>query len=146
MQFGQPAQYDVDKRLHAVAAFRSMPASASLAAANKRINNILKKVDSESIGQMDFDLLKEPAELELGQILMRYSSQVSPLIRRGDYASALEILSRLREPVDQFFDGVMVMDTDLALRANRIALLNQLSGLFMGIADISKLQPREAED
>jgi glycyl-tRNA synthetase beta chain len=138
--------YDVDKRLHAVAAFRSMPASASLAAANKRINNILKKVDSESIGQMDFDLLKEPAELELGQILMRYSSQVSPLIRRGDYASALEILSRLREPVDQFFDGVMVMDTDLALRANRIALLNQLSGLFMGIADISKLQPREAED
>ena len=137
--------FDIDKRIHAVATFRSMPASTSLAAANKRINNILKKVASESIGQMNVDLLKEPAEQELAKMLMQFSDEVSPLVQRGAYTEALEVLSRLREPVDQFFDDVMVMDEDMALRENRIAMLNQLSGLFMGIADISKLQPKESD-
>ncbi len=134
---------DLDKRLRAVAAFRALPAAASLAAANKRISNILKKAENDTGNQMNFDLLREPAENDLASMLVRTSSQVSPLVRRGDYEQALEILSGFRETVDRFFDEVMVMDPDKALRGNRLALLGQLSGLFMGIADVSCLQSRE---
>ena len=134
---------DVDRRLKAVAAFRSAPAAESLAAANKRIGNILRKSERPVRTEMDFDRLVEPAEKALAEELVRVSSQVSPLVKRRDYDQALNILAGFREPVDRFFDEVMVMDPDETLRNNRLALLDQLSGLFMGIADLSRLQPRE---
>ncbi len=134
---------DVHRRLLAVAAFRRSPAAESLAAANKRIGNILKKSGTGS-GEMDFDRLTEPAEQALAEQLVRVSSQVSALVKRADYDQALEILAGFRESVDRFFDEVMVMDEDPAVRDNRLALLGQLSGLFMGIADLSRLSPRES--
>ncbi len=134
---------DVDQRLRAVAAFRSLPAAESLAAANKRIGNILRKADGAGNHAMDFDRLVEPAEQALAEQLVRVSSQVSSLVKRADYDQALEILAGFRESVDRFFDEVMVMDEDESLRNNRLALLGQLSGLFLGIADLSRLQPRE---
>ncbi|GJL82437.1 MAG: glycine--tRNA ligase beta subunit [marine bacterium B5-7] len=134
---------DVEKRLRAIAAFRTLPAAVSLAAANKRIANILKKVDASIERSMDFDRLVEPAETALAEQLVRVSSQVASLVQRSDYDDALEVLAGFRESVDRFFDEVMVMDPDPSLRDNRLALLMQLSGLFMGIADLSKLQSTE---
>jgi len=134
---------DLDKRLRAIASFRTSPAAESLAAANKRISNILKKSGAESATDMNFDLLQADAEKQLADMLVRTSSQVSALIARREYPAALDILAGFREPVDRFFDDVMVMDPDPKLRANRLALLRQLSGLFLGIADISSLQPVE---
>ncbi len=133
---------DVDQRVRAISAFREMPAAESLAAANKRIGNILRKADYDGVVGMDFDRLVEPAETALAEMLVRVSSQVSPLVQRGDYAQALEVLAGFRGTVDRFFDEVMVMDPDPRLCDNRLALLAQLSGLFMGIADLSRLQPR----
>jgi glycyl-tRNA synthetase beta chain len=134
---------DVDHRLAAISVFRDLPAAESLASANKRISNILKKAPDPSHLAMDFDRLVEPAEQLLAEQLVRVSSQVSPLVKRGDYQQALAILADFREPVDRFFDEVMVMDPDETLRNNRLALLGQVSGLFMSIADLSRLQPRE---
>jgi glycyl-tRNA synthetase beta chain len=134
---------DVDQRLRAVSVFRGLAAADSLAAANKRIGNILKKSDRQTGAVMDFDRFVEPAERALAEQLVRVTSQVSPLVKRGDYDEALKILAGFRDPVDRFFDEVMVMDPDEDLRKNRLALLGQLSGLFMGIADLSRLQPRE---
>ncbi|MFT5115780.1 MAG: glycyl-tRNA synthetase beta chain [Parasphingorhabdus sp.] len=131
---------DFDKRLRAIQHFKSQPAAASLAAANKRIRNILKKSPDEVPHKFNADVFEEEAETNLVRMLVQISSRVSPLVQRGDYQEALQILSEFREPVDQFFDEVMVMDKDPILRNNRLALLNQLSGLFMGIADISRLK------
>ena len=131
---------DINNRLLAVDAFRQRTEAESLAAANKRIGNILKKVKGDLPTAIDNALLVENAEIELHQILTKLDDKVQNLIDDAKYQDALAELSSLREPVDQFFDDVMVMADDEALKNNRIALLQKLHGLFLQIADISKLQ------
>jgi len=130
---------DFDRRVKAVAAFRQLTASVSLAAANKRISNILKKVDGEIPSTVDAVLLQEDAEKALAAALQAQQEKVLPLFAAGDYEAALLSLADLREPVDQFFTDVMVMADDVALRNNRLALLNHLRGLFLRVADLSVL-------
>ena len=131
---------DFDRRIRAVTAFRELSAAASLAAANKRIRNILKKTDEAIPEGVDDELLHEPAEKTLAETLHQMQTLVAPMLDSGDYAQALSRLADLREPVDAFFDHVMVMTDDTALRLNRLALLDQLSRLFLRVADISLLQ------
>lgn len=131
---------DFDRRVLAVNAFKQMQEAESLAAANKRILNILKKIDGDIQNEVNNKLLNEAAETKLYKELASFNEKVSPLFKQGDYKSALEILAGLREPVDAFFDDVMVMVDDEAVKNNRLALLSQLSGLFMKAADLSRLQ------
>ncbi len=131
---------DFDQRLAAVRAFRRLPESASLAAANKRIRNILRKAETAIPGRHDQALLQEPAEQALAAAIGKLELVVSPLFENRDYTEALRELAALQAPVDTFFDDVMVMSDDTALRDNRLALLNDLSNLFLQVADISRLQ------
>ncbi|TVR58520.1 MAG: glycine--tRNA ligase subunit beta [Candidatus Competibacteraceae bacterium] len=131
---------DFDRRVRAVGAFRELPEAASLAAANKRIRNILRKVETVLPFEVRPDLLAEDAEQALAGRLAELSSEVMPLMEIGLYGEALNRLAGLREPVDAFFDRVLVMAEDPALRDNRIALLNELSSLFLRVADFSRLQ------
>jgi glycyl-tRNA synthetase beta chain len=131
---------DIDNRLLAVDAFRSLAEATSLAAANKRIGNILKKVKGDLPSKIDKKLLQEQAEKDLYETLTKLDDKVQTLIDAAKYQDALAELSTLRAPVDQFFDDVMVMADDEKLKNNRIALLNKLHSLFLQIADISKLQ------
>ncbi|MCB1639213.1 MAG: glycine--tRNA ligase subunit beta, partial [Thiothrix sp.] len=130
---------DFERRVKAVAAFRQLSAAEALAAANKRISNILRKVDTGLPETVTADLLHEPAEQALAAAIADQEARVLPLFAAGDYETALFSLVELREPVDQFFDGVMVMAEDEALRNNRLALLNRLRGLFLRVADLSVL-------
>ncbi|KAA3628131.1 MAG: glycine--tRNA ligase subunit beta [Proteobacteria bacterium] len=132
--------HDFDCRLRAVAAFRQLPEAASLAAANKRIRNILRKTEEPIPEKVDANKLRVPEELALSTALSNIHKEVTPLLERGAYSEALTRMASLREPVDRFFDEVMVMDEDQELRRNRLALLATLSGLFMRIADLSQLQ------
>jgi glycyl-tRNA synthetase beta chain len=130
---------DFDARLRALGEFLSLPDAASLAAANKRIANILRK-STESVGeQVDEDLLRDPAEQVLGEQVTAMAKQVEPRFAAREYTQALRQLSALRKAVDDFFDSVMVMAEDAALRKNRLALLKRLQGLFMRVADLSRL-------
>lgn len=131
---------DADRRIRAVAGFRRLPEAASLAAANKRIRNILKKTAGNLPFQVRTDRLREEAEQALAGRLVELSSEVIPLMKTGLYSEALSRLATLREPVDRFFDQVMVMVDDPLVRDNRIALLNELSSLFLRAADFSRLQ------
>lgn len=131
---------DFDARVLAVTEFRSEEGAASLAAANKRISNILKKSDEAIPDQIDPRLLTEDAENRLANQVLDLSSQVQPLIANRDYTAILRLLSSLKDNVDSFFDHVMVNVDDTRLRQNRLALLNQLRNLFLDVADISKLQ------
>lgn len=131
---------DFDHRVHAVAAFSQMEEAESLAAANKRSSNILKKAEGVIPEQVDSALLQEAAEKELVMEMDRIRAVVDPLFAEGRYREALEQLAQLRPSVDRFFDDVMVMAEDVALRNNRLALLNNLHGLFMQAADLSCLQ------
>lgn len=131
---------DFDRRVRAVTAFRKLPESASLAAANKRIHNILRKADGPVPATLEQGLLVEPAEKSLAAELDRLREEVEPLLERGDYSQALSRLSGLRKTVDVFFDQVMVMTDEQALRNNRLALLDSLSRLFLRTGDISRLQ------
>ena len=131
---------DINNRLLAVAAFRQRAEAESLAAANKRIGNILKKVKGDLPSKISEKLLHESAEKELHETLTTLDDKVQSLIDAAKYQDALAELSTLRESVDHFFDDVMVMAEDEALKNNRIALLNKLHNLFLQIADISKLQ------
>ncbi|MFO1371358.1 MAG: glycine--tRNA ligase subunit beta [Candidatus Competibacteraceae bacterium] len=135
-----PRPLDFDRRIRAVSAFRELPEAASLAAANKRIRNILKKVETVLPFEVQPELLREEAEQALAGCLVELSSEAVPLMESGLYGEALSRLARLREPVDAFFDRVLVMAEDPALRDNRIALLNELSSLFLRVADFSRLQ------
>ena len=130
---------DLDKRVHAVKAFMAMPAAQSLAAANKRSGNILKKLKGELPTDIDEKLLSDEAEKLFYKTLKSLSDKVNASVKLANYEQALTQLADLREPVDAFFDNVMVMDDDEAVRNNRVALLNNLRALFMQIADISKL-------
>ncbi|ENZ75318.1 MULTISPECIES: glycine--tRNA ligase subunit beta [Ralstonia] len=129
---------DIVARLEAVRAFAALPQAEALAAANKRITNILKKTDV-AIGAVQPPLLKEDAERALHQSVVSAEPQVHDAFARGDFTTALKTLAGLREAVDTFFDGVMVMADDTALRDNRLALLAELHGLMNRVADISKL-------
>ena len=130
---------DFDHRVKAVAEFKTLPEAESLAAANKRISNILKKVEGGIADSVDESLLEESAEKALYQTVKSQQEKVKPLFASGDYSSALTSLASLRDDVDAFFDGVMVMADDEKLKNNRLALLNQLRNLFLNIADLSRL-------
>lgn len=138
---------EVPKRLAAVRAFAALPEAASLAAANKRVGNILKKVEGDFTlrqaqgerFEIDVALLQEPAEQALHQILSQIAPKAETAFAAGDYTASLQMLAALKEPVDTFFDKVMVNTDDAALRANRLALLLQLQHAMNRIADISKL-------
>jgi glycyl-tRNA synthetase beta chain len=129
---------DFINRLQAVKSFRSLPEATSLAAANKRIGNILKKANTIPI-EIKGELV-EPQEKQLLALAQKSAVAIQPLLEKGNYEAALSKLAQLKEPVDNFFDNVMVNCEDLDLRANRLALLNLLSQQFLQIADISKLQ------
>lgn len=129
---------DFMQRLQAVKAFRQLPEAESLAAANKRIRNILKKSDTEPASSVG--ALLEPQEKQLLQTALQSADDIKPLLAQRDYQATLNRLAALRNDVDAFFDHVMVMTDDLDLRANRLALLNLLSEQFLTCADISKLQ------
>jgi glycyl-tRNA synthetase beta chain len=130
---------DFERRMQAVNDFLALPQAESLSAANKRIANILKKVEGELPSRIDTALLQDPAERALASHVEVIEAELAPLFAAGDYTAALGRLAHLREAVDAFFDGVMVMAEDAALRANRLALLNRLRALFLRVADISVL-------
>ncbi len=130
---------DFDARLRALSQFLGLPDAQSLAAANKRIANILRKTD-ESVGQqVDAELLIDPAEQILAEQVDAMARRVEPEFAARRYTEALQQLAALRPAVDSFFDSVMVMADDAALRRNRLALLGRLRGLFMHAADLSRL-------
>jgi glycyl-tRNA synthetase beta chain len=129
---------DVVQRLEAVQAFAALPASASLAAANKRITNILKKTEAPGASVQE-NLLHEDAEKKLYAAIGRVRPEVDAAFARGDFTGTLMTLAQLRDDVDAFFNDVMVMADDLALRNNRLALLSSLHGMMNRVADISKL-------
>ncbi|MGF1902754.1 glycine--tRNA ligase subunit beta [Aliivibrio sifiae] len=131
---------DFDKRVKAVSHFRELDAAESLAAANKRVGNILAKFDGELAQEIDLALLQEDAEKVLAEKVEILAEALEPVFIAGNYQEALSRLAELREPVDAFFDGVMVMADDEALKLNRLTLLNKLRNLFLDIADISLLQ------
>jgi glycyl-tRNA synthetase beta chain len=131
---------DFDRRVKAVEAFRQLPEAQALAGANKRVSNILTKQGGDSIGEtIDDSLLQDPAEKTLAEQIRQQAETVIPMFEKGDYAAALSSLASLREPVDNFFDEVMVMAEDDATRNNRLAMLNSLRNLFLRVADISVL-------
>ncbi|WP_163577087.1 glycine--tRNA ligase subunit beta [Halomonas faecis] len=131
---------DFARRLHAVAAFAGREEATALAAANKRVSNILAKQAGEVGSEIDTGLLQESAEKALHEAVAAQHEHVMPLFASGHYQEALDALASLREPVDTFFDQVMVMAEDEAVRRNRLALLASLRGLFLEVADIAQLQ------
>ncbi|MYM61327.1 glycine--tRNA ligase subunit beta [Vibrio sp. OCN044] len=131
---------DFDKRVKAVSHFRELEAAEALAAANKRVGNILAKFDGELSESIDLTLLQEDAEKALAESVEVMAEALEPAFATGNYQDALSKLADLREPVDAFFDNVMVMADDEALKKNRLTLLNKLRNLFLQIADISLLQ------
>ncbi|RLA01706.1 MAG: glycine--tRNA ligase subunit beta [Gammaproteobacteria bacterium] len=131
---------DIDARIKAVKSFNDMEQAESLAKANKRVANILSKNSFEQKQALDDTLLLEPAELQLAQVISKISPEVKKLCENANYTQALSLLAQLNTDIDNFFDSVMVMDEDMALRQNRLTLLNQLRNLFIAIADISCLQ------
>lgn len=133
-----PPLHQVAERVRAAAAFAQLPEAASLAAANKRIGNLLKKAEGE-IGAVNDAALVEPAERALAATVAALHPQAEAQLAAGDFAGSLSTLAQAREPVDAFFADVMVMAEDPAVRANRLALLSQLHGLMNQVADISRL-------
>ncbi len=129
----------VPARLEAVRAFSRLPEAQALAAANKRIVNILKKADEGVGDSVDRALLSEPAEQALAECIDVLAPQVEARMREADYTGSLSVMARAREPVDRFFDEVMVMADDGRVRANRLALLGALRRLMNRVADISRL-------
>ncbi len=130
---------DVDVRLRALERFLKMPEAVSLAAANKRIANILRKAPADLTGAVDTSRLQDGAERQLFEHVLSMERAVNPLFARREYAQALTQLASLRDDVDRFFDSVMVMVDDADVRANRLGLLLRLRGLFLQFADLSRL-------
>jgi glycyl-tRNA synthetase beta chain len=131
---------DFQRRVQAVNEFLRLPEAAALAAANKRIANILRQAGGTPAAEAQPELFKLLAENALHEQIRRLRDQVDSLTKAGDYAAALKKLAALRAPVDAFFDQVMVMDPDAAIKANRLALLASLSALFLQSADLSLIQ------
>jgi glycyl-tRNA synthetase beta chain len=137
-----PARLDlVPQQLEAVKAFEALPEAESLAAANKRVANILKQAAAkgESFNRTEKKALKEPAELALFSALELTKGNALPMFERGDYTGYLKSFAVLKQPVDAFFDTVMVMANEENLRRNRLALLRELRDAMNRVADISKL-------
>jgi glycyl-tRNA synthetase beta chain len=130
---------DFDRRVQAVAHFQSLDESAALAAANKRVSNLLAKQSVDADAQVNAELFAEPAEKALFDKLVLVESEVDPLFARGDYKQGLAALAQLRQTVDTFFDDVLVVSDEEALRNNRLALLSRLRRGFLRSADISYL-------
>ena len=130
---------ELKDRLAAVRAFASLPEASSLAAANKRVGNILKKSSDEASRHVRTSLLVEPAEAALHSALLHVESNAGAAFDRGDYTASLKALAALRAPVDAFFEAVMVNAEDLSLRGNRLGLLAQLHTAMNRVADLSKL-------
>ncbi|MBL4781389.1 MAG: glycine--tRNA ligase subunit beta [Porticoccaceae bacterium] len=130
---------DIHRRVQAVNDFSQLPEARNLASANKRVSNILSKQDAVIASKVDQGLLQEAAEQALAQQLAELSDTLRPLIATKAYSEILQELAQLQQPVDDFFDQVMVMADDLALRQNRLAILSQLRQLFLEVADVSLL-------
>ena len=130
---------DFDQRVQAVQAFRRLPEAETLAAANKRVSNILSKAEGMVSKQINAALLQETAEQALASAVEAAERSVAPLAAQRQYSATLEQLAALRAPVDAFFEQVLVNADDDAVKANRYALLARLRGLFLGVADISLL-------
>jgi glycyl-tRNA synthetase beta chain len=130
---------DVAKRLAAVRAFAALPEAPALAAANKRIGNILKKADGAVDPHVSEVLLKEPAEQALYEAMKGVAPKARTQFESGDYTSSLQTLAALRAPVDSFFDGVMVNAEQADLRLNRLGLLATLHQAMNRVADLSRL-------
>lgn len=133
------APLDFDQRVQAVQAFRQLPEAEALAAANKRVSNILAKAEGDVPATVNAGLFAEAAEKALGSAVAAAEAEVAPLAEARDYRAALARLAALRAPVDAFFEEVLVNADDSAVKANRYALLAKLRGLFLGVADISLL-------
>jgi glycyl-tRNA synthetase beta chain len=144
--YGKPLRslVDFDARMHAVLEFARLPEARALAAANKRIGNILRQAGVDNAGAIDRARLEAGAETALADALASAETDSVPLIAERDYVGLLKRLAALREPVDRFFDDVMVMVDDAATKANRLALLARLRGLFLRVADISLLPSTQA--
>jgi len=130
---------DFDRRLAAVQTFARLEQAESLAAANKRIANILRKAGNPEGLRVDQKLLEEDAERALQKALHNVQEKVAPMLKTRSYAEVLNELADLRDPIDLFFDDVMVMAEDEAVKNNRLALLGELRALFLHVADISRL-------
>ncbi|MEQ8802698.1 MAG: DALR anticodon-binding domain-containing protein, partial [Haliea sp.] len=131
---------DIQRRVHAVHAFSQLPEAAALAAANKRVSNILDKLDADfEFGEVDARLLQDPAEQALATRMTELATVSSGHLQHGAYAEALSCLAELQAPVDAFFEHVMVNTEDDALRSNRLNLLYTLRQTFLQVADISQL-------
>jgi glycyl-tRNA synthetase beta chain len=131
--------YDFDRRIDAIGTFAALPEAPALAAANKRIGNILRKADIEIPGQIDPALLQEEAERALAEAVAAAIDDTGASLQQKDYVSVLERLARLRPQVDAFFDQVMVNADDLAVRGNRLALLKRLADRFDAVASLAQL-------
>jgi len=131
---------DLNDRMAAVVAFKALPEASSLAAANKRVSNILRKTEEVFPAEVDTDQLIEPAERALYDALKAQQTAVAPRLQKHEYTQALSDMAQLNTVIDAFFKDVMVMVEETALRHNRLALLQQMSQLFLNIADVSKLQ------
>jgi glycyl-tRNA synthetase beta chain len=131
---------DFDQRVKAVSHFRTLDAADALAAANKRVSNILAKFDGTLNPAVNEALLQDAAEQALARQVAELEQQLAPVFAAGDYQQALTRLASLREVVDTFFNDVMVMADDEALKLNRLTLLSRLRNLFLEVADISVLQ------
>jgi glycyl-tRNA synthetase beta chain len=130
---------EIPQRLTAVRTFAELAEAPALAAANKRVSNILKKVEGEVQAQVDTSLLQEPAEIALSSALSKVKPEADTLFENGDYTASLKALAALKAPVDDFFDNVMVNAEDAALKANRLGLLATLHQAMNRVADLSKL-------
>jgi glycyl-tRNA synthetase beta chain len=134
-----PLLAEIPKLLEAVRAFSNLSEAPALAAANKRVGNILKKVEGEVKAEVKENLLQEPAEIALNAALSKVKPEADKLFESGDYTASLQALAALKAPVDDFFDNVMVNADDVDLKNNRLALLNQLHQAMNRVADLSKL-------
>lgn len=134
------APLDFEQRIKAVSYFQSLTEAAALAAANKRVGNILAKFDGELFAEFNQTLIEESAERELAESFNAIQAKVAPLMAAKDYQASLTELAQLKQPIDNFFDNVMVMADDLQVKTNRLTLLNKVRNTFFDIADISLLQ------
>lgn len=130
---------EIPQRLAAVRTFSELAEAPALAAANKRVSNILKKVEGEIQAQVNVSLLQEPAEIALNNALIAVKPEADKQFENSDYTSSLKALAALKAPVDDFFDNVMVNAEDAALKANRLGLLATLHQTMNRVADLSKL-------
>ena len=133
---------DFDKRINAVTHFSELAEAETLAAANKRVGNILAKFDGELFASFNKEIATEASELQLALTFKEISTKLQPLLADKDYQTALTELSALKAPIDSFFDSVMVMADDESVKVNRLTLLNEIRNSFLDIADISLLQAK----